>query len=275
MNPAATPLLNAAPRRSSASATPPAVSIETLSVHYGHTAALCSVSLQAPAGQLTALVGPSGCGKSSLLYAVNRMTDSVADCSVDGQIRIGELAVRDPSLSTSALRRRVGMVFQQANPFPLSIADNILFPLRDHGLRDRAELHARLQDVLEQTGLWDEVKDRLQHSALTLSGGQQQRLCLARALALRPQVLLLDEPCSALDPISTERIEQLLLSLKGSITMLMVTHNLGQARRVADQLAVCWVDAGCGCIVESGRAEDLFSNPVHPVTRDYCQGRVG
>lgn len=275
MTAAATPLSKTATPRSHSSAAPPAVSIDTLSVHYGRTAALCSVSLQAPAGQLTALVGPSGCGKSSLLYAVNRMTDSVAGCTVDGQIHIGDLAVHDPHVSTSALRQQVGMVFQQANPFPLSIADNILFPLRDHGLRDRRALQARMREVLEQTGLWDEVKDRLQHSALSLSGGQQQRLCLARALAMRPKVLLLDEPCSALDPISTERIEQLLLSLKGEITLLMVTHNLGQARRVADQLAVCWVDAGCGCIVESGRAEDLFSNPVHPVTRDYCQGRVG
>lgn len=268
---AATPLSPPVPNP----AAPPPVRIDTLSVHYGRTAALCSVSLEAPAGQLTALVGPSGCGKSSLLLAVNRMTDTVSGCTVDGAIQIGPLAALSPTVSTSALRRQVGMVFQQPNPFPLSIAENILFPLRDHGLRDRGRQQAILREVLDQTGLWDEVSDRLQQPALTLSGGQQQRLCLARALALRPKVLLLDEPCSALDPISTQRIEQLLQSLKGQITMLMVTHNLGQARRVADQLAVCWVDAGCGCIVESGRAEDLFSNPVHPVTRDYCQGRVG
>ena len=253
----------------------PEILIEELSVHYGNTAALCSVSLRAPGGELTALVGPSGCGKSSLLWSINRMTDTVPGCRVDGRIRIGETDAAAPATRASEVRKHIGMVFQQPNPFPLSIAENIRFPLRDHGLRDRQELNARMEDVLRQTGLWDEVQHRLDQPALSLSGGQQQRLCLARALALRPQVLLLDEPCSALDPLSTERIEALLQSLKGQVTLLMVTHNLAQARRVADHMAICWLDSGCGCIVESGRAEDLFSNPLHPVTRDYCQGRVG
>ncbi|MGJ8668883.1 MAG: phosphate ABC transporter ATP-binding protein [Oceanococcus sp.] len=253
----------------------PDVQLESVSVHYDQQVAIQDVSLHASGGEITALVGPSGCGKSSLLSAINRMSETIPGCTVRGDIKIGALDVMQDKLDTAALRRQVGMVFQNANPFPLSIAENILFPLRDHGLRNASELQDRLRDALQRTGLWDEVADRLKQPALRLSGGQQQRLCLARALALEPQVLLLDEPCSALDPVSTEKIEALLLGLKSKITMLMVTHNLGQARRIADHVAVCWLDSGCGCVVESGRVDSIFNNPVSPVVRDYCQGRAG
>jgi len=253
----------------------PAINIDEISVFYGNQCAIDRASLQVQPGQLMTLVGPSGCGKTSLLHSINRLSDSVPGCHVSGSIRIGNLDVYDPGTSLNALRRKVGMVFQQPNPFPLSVADNIRFPLREHGLKRKADLNQRVEKYLRAVGLWGEVHDRLGMPALSLSGGQQQRLCLARALAMEPDVLLLDEPCSALDPIATETIEQLILQLKGQYTMLMVTHNLAQARRIADSVTVCWVDEGCGCVVETGSREAIFVNSSHPVTRAYCNGEAG
>lgn len=255
--------------------TAPQVSIEGLSVYYGNTAAIANATLTVPGGSLMALVGPSGCGKTSLLNCINRMSDTIAGCRVEGCITIGDLDVQEASVDINLLRRRVGMVFQQPNPFPLSIVDNIHFPLREHGVRGRAELEERATKVLRAVGLWKEVKDRLRSSALSLSGGQQQRLCIARALALEPEILLLDEPCSALDPLATEQIEKLIANLKQQYTLLMVTHNLAQARRVADHVTVCWIDENCGCVVESGSREGIFINSNHPVTKAYCRGDTG
>ena len=253
----------------------PAVEIRDLFVQYDGLPALRRVSLRVEPGSLMAVVGPSGCGKSSLLRCINRLTDTIPGCEIGGKILINGRNVLAPLQNLTRLRRRVGMVFQQPNPFPLSIAENIRFPLREHGMRRRAELDRHMEASLRDVGLWPEVKDRLQQPALSLSGGQQQRLCLARVLALRPEVLLLDEPCSALDPIATETVERLLLDLKGRYTILMVTHNLAQARRLADQVTVCWVDGECGCVVETGRAENIFVNGRHPVTRAYCAGKSG
>ena len=253
----------------------PAIHIDELSVFYGDQCAINRAALQVEPGQLMALVGPSGCGKSSLLHSINRLTDTVPGCRVQGDIRIGSLAVHDPETRTDTLRRRVGMLFQQPNPFPLSIAENIRFPLREHGMRRRRDLDERVEESLRWVGLWEEVRDRLNAPALSLSGGQQQRLCLARMLAMEPDVLLLDEPCSALDPIATETIEDLIRTLKGRYTILMVTHNLAQARRIADSVTVCWVDQGCGCVVETGSREAIFVNSSHPVTRAYCDGQAG
>ena len=253
----------------------PSVTVADLTVRYRSTVAIQNANLRAAPGEVLALVGPSGCGKSSLLSAINRMTDTIADCTVEGAINLDAENLLAEGADLIQIRRRIGMVFQQANPFPISIAENITFPLKDHGMRKKSDRDDTLYDVLDKTGLWSEVKDRLQENALRLSGGQQQRLCIARALALKPQVLILDEPCSALDPISTEKIEQLIQSLKGQVTMIMVTHNLAQARRIADQVAVCWVDKGCGCVVECDETQNIFERPMHPVTKDYCKGRLG
>lgn len=253
----------------------PQLRVDNVSIRYGDRYAIENASFNARSGEVLALVGPSGCGKSSLLSSINRMTDSLANCQVTGDIYLDAINIRDASYSTQALRRRVAMVFQQANPFPMSITENICFPLKDHGMRDAEQRQQLMRQVLTQTGLWNEVKDRLKQNALSLSGGQQQRLCIARALALQPQVILFDEPCSALDPLSTETIETLIADLKGTVTMILVTHNLAQARRIADQVAVCWVDKGCGCVVECDETKTIFESPVHPVTKDYCLGRLG
>jgi len=254
---------------------PPPLSIRNLEVRYRGQPALQRASMEVPGGSLMAVVGPSGCGKSSLLRCINRLSDTIAHCDVRGEIVLGKDDILQAGMDVRVLRRRVGMVFQQPNPFPLSIADNIRFPLREHGVRGREELSCRVEQHLQDVGLWAEVKDRLGKPALSLSGGQQQRLCLARTLALAPEVLLLDEPCSALDPIATEHIEQLIRRLKGRYTILMVTHNLAQARRLADHVTVCWVDEGCGCVVESGSREGIFVNARHPITQAYCNGAKG
>ena len=254
---------------------PPAIAIDDLSVHYGDRVALQRATLAVASGRLMALVGPSGCGKSSLLRSVNRLNDSIPDCRVRGRIRLDDFEVLVPDTELRLLRRRVGMLFQQPNPFPLSIRDNLLFPLREHGLRNRTELADRCEHWLRAVGLWPEVADLLERSALTLSGGQQQRLCLARALALGPEVLLLDEPCSALDPIASETVESLIDSLRGRYTILMVTHNLAQARRLADDVTVCWVDQGCGCVLESGSRDHIFLHATDPLIRAYCGGDKG
>lgn len=253
----------------------PGVRLHNLTIRYGKTIALQRASLSVASGELMALVGPSGCGKSSLLSSINRISDLIPHCKVEGDIFLDHENIRADNIPAHRIRQRVGMVFQQPNPFPLSIAENILFPLREHGVRDKQQLALRLEQVLRSVGLWEEVAERLHHSALGLSGGQQQRLCIARALALDPEVLLFDEPCSALDPIATQVIEELILGLKGRYTILMVTHNLAQARRLADSVTVCWVNQGCGCVVESGTNQAIFENACSPITQAYCQGQIG
>lgn len=249
----------------------PELTLENVQVRYGSKVAIAGASFQVESGTLMALVGPSGCGKSSLLASINRMTDSIPGCTATGRVLVGG---RDSREDIHVLRRTVGMVFQQPNPFPLSIIDNLVFPLAEHGV-PRGERADRAEQVLRDVGLWPEVRDRLGESALTLSGGQQQRLCIARALVLEPGVLLLDEPCSALDPVASATVEDLIQSLKGDYTQLMVTHNLAQARRLADRVTVCWVDNDCGCVVESGAREQIFDAPEHPITRAYCAGECG
>ena len=253
--------------------TSPALELQQVSVYYGNQPAIEQASLSVRGGELMALVGPSGCGKSSLLASINRMTDGIPGCRVKGAVILGgeTLSFRQDA---SALRRRIGMVFQQPNPFPLSIIDNLRFPLAEHGV-PRRERDTRAERALRAVGLWDEVKGRLSQSALGLSGGQQQRLCIARALVLEPQVLLLDEPCSALDPVSSKVVEELIVSLKGRYTLLMVTHNLAQARRIADSVTVCWMQEGCGCVVESNACHQVFEHPSHPITAAYCAGDAG
>ena len=247
--------------------------LQQVSVYYGNQAAIEQASLSVRAGELMALVSPSGCGKSSLPASINRMTDGIPGCRVSGTVLLGGDAL-SASQDAATLRRRIGMVFQQPNPFPLSIIDNLRFPLAEHGV-PRRERDRRAEQVLRAVGLWEEVKGRLSQSALGLSGGQQQRLCIARALVLEPQVLLLDEPCSALDPVSSKVVEELIVSLKGRYTLLMVTHNLAQARRIADSVTVCWMQEGCGCVVESNACHLVFEHPSHPITAAYCAGAAG
>lgn len=251
----------------------PSLVLESVSVSYGEQVAISDASLQVQPGELMALVGPSGCGKSSLLATINRMSDGVSGCRVGGKIWLDDEDIRQRG-DLVALRKQVGMVFQQPNPFPLSIIDNLLFPLAEHRV-PRSQRRARAEQALRDVGLWEEVKGRLSQPALGLSGGQQQRLCIARTLVLEPQVLLLDEPCSALDPVSSRVVEALIRSLKGRYTILMVTHNLAQARRLADSVTVCWLEGQCGCVVESNGCEQVFENPAHPITAAYCVGEAG
>lgn len=244
-----------------------------LRITYHDKPVLRDVDLRLDRGCITAIVGPSGCGKSSLLHSLNRLTDLIPGCSVKGSSHLDGLPISD--LPEVTLRRRVGMIFQHPNPFPLSIRDNITFPLKEHGMRDRSQREQVAETMLRQVGLWEEVKDRLGSSALGLSGGQQQRLCLARALALEPEVILLDEPCSALDPIASGTVEDLIASLRGRYTIGVVTHNLAQARRLADDVALFWLEKGVGTVVESGTAEQVFEHPRHPVTAAYICGARG
>jgi phosphate transport system ATP-binding protein len=254
---------------------PPILRLHNITIRYGKHIAVQQAALQVASGELMALVGPSGCGKSSLLSSINRISDLIPNCSVEGDIFLDQENIRARHIPSHEIRSRIGMVFQQPNPFPLSIAENILFPLREHGLRNKQQLNERLEQVLRAVGLWEEVHRRLDQRATELSGGQQQRLCIARALALEPEVLLFDEPCSALDPIATQVIEDLIATLKGKYTILMVTHNLAQARRLADSVTVCWVNQGCGCVVETGSNRMIFETPSNPITQAYCQGKIG
>jgi phosphate transport system ATP-binding protein len=251
---------------------PAALAVEGLTVRYGDHIAVRDVSLAFPTGSITALVGPSGCGKSTLLQALNRLTDLVAGCVVTGQIRWHGADVHQPAMDVQALRRGVGLIFQQPTPFPTTIRRNLTLGLRAQGLRGRSRLDARCCDVLQSVGLWDEVKDRLDGPALALSGGQQQRLCIARALALDPEVLLFDEPCSALDPLASGVVEDLIASLKGRYTVVLVSHDLAQARRLADHAALFWLEAGAGALIESGAAAAFFKAPSHAITRRYLAG---
>ncbi|MBX3302303.1 MAG: phosphate ABC transporter ATP-binding protein [Nitrospira sp.] len=253
----------------------PFVEVDQLSLHYRGKPAFQDVTLSINKGCITALVGPSGCGKTSFLTCLNRLTDLIAGCRVSGRITIETLDVLAPGLDVIQLRRRIGMIFQKPNPFPLSIRKNLEFPLREHGVRDRRQIAQTIEATLRDVGLWEEVKDRLDSPALALSGGQQQRLCIARSLALAPEVLLMDEPCSALDPLSSGVVEDLIVSLRGRYTILIVTHNLAQARRIADDAAFFWVQNGVGRLIEAGIAKQIFEEPHDPLTAAYVSGMRG
>ena len=253
----------------------PQIVVEDLSVAYDGQRVLEGVSLEINRGCITALIGPSGCGKTSFLSALNRLTDLVPGCSVGGRVRIDGRDVLDPALDLLALRSRVGMIFQKPNPFPLSIRRNLEMPLREHGVRNKSALADRVEDALRRVGLWADVRDRLNAPALALSGGQQQRLCIARALVLEPSVLLMDEPCSALDPIASGIVEDLILGLENRYTVVIVTHNLAQARRVANYAAFFWMSERVGQLVEFGRCQSLFDSPSHDLTAAYVTGIRG
>lgn len=254
---------------------PPSIETRDLSVSYRGNVVLRDVNLRFRAGRITALVGPSGCGKTTLLTCLNRLSDLTPGCVVNGEVRIGESVISRGSCDVAALRRRVGMIFQRPTPLPMSIRENVHFPLRMHTRLQNREREELVRGALVDVGLWDEVKDRMEQSALTLSGGQQQRLCIARALVLKPQVLLFDEPCSALDPISMGRCEALIRSLGGEFTIVIVTHNLAQARRVADDAAVLWCCDGAGALIEAGTMEQIFEQPRSDITCSYVTGRCG
>jgi len=249
----------------------PMVEIEHLSLWYGEKLALKDVSMSVPKHRVTAYIGPSGCGKSTLLRCVNRLNDLVDGVRTAGVIRIGGTDIQDPALDVVELRRRVGMVFQKSNPFPKSIFENVAYGPRILGVGSRADLEGIVERSIKAAALWDEVYDRLNESALGLSGGQQQRLCIARAIAVEPDVLLMDEPCSALDPIATAKIEELMLELKNSYTIVIVTHNMQQAARVSDYTGFMLL----GELVEFGVTKELFTNPRDKRTEDYITGRFG
>ncbi len=253
----------------------PTMRVAKVSVRYGARTVLDQVTLDIHKGCITALIGPSGCGKTSFLSALNRMTDLVPGASVSGSVHLEGQDVLDPKLDLMALRRRIGMIFQRPNPFPLSIRRNLELPLKEHGVRGKKVLADKIEAALRAVGLWDEVGDRLEASALTLSGGQQQRLCIARALVLEPDVLLMDEPCSSLDPISSAVVEELILKLRGRYTVVIVTHNLAQARRIANYAAFFWMRDRVGKLIEFDRCQRLFDEPAHELTAAYVSGARG
>lgn len=245
--------------------------VQNLDLYYGDKQALHDISMTIPRRRVTAFIGPSGCGKSTLLRCFNRMNDLVEACRVTGSIRLDEKNIFDRSVDVTQLRQRVGMVFQKPNPFPKTIYENVAYGLRLQGINSRRRLDEIVEDSLRGAALWDEVKDRLHESALGLSGGQQQRLVIARAIAIEPEVLLLDEPASALDPISTLKIEELIYELKRKFTIVIVTHNMQQAARVSDYTAFLYL----GKVVEFGATDKVFTNPEHKQTEDYITGRYG
>ena len=250
------------------------IHVTNMNLHYGDFHALKNINIDIPENQICAMIGPSGCGKSTFLKSINRMNDLVEGCKIDGQMQLrGENGFEDiyGDMDVNHLRKRVGMVFQQPNPFPMSIYDNIAYGPRTHGIKNRHKLDAIVEQALKQAAIWEEVKDRLNKSALGLSGGQQQRLCIARALAVEPEVILMDEPTSALDPISTSRIEDLAIELKKEYTIVMVTHNMQQATRISDKTAFFLL----GELIEYGDTEQLFSMPKQKKTEDYITGRFG
>lgn len=251
------------------------IEVEDFSLSYGARTALENLSLNIYRGCITALIGPSGCGKTSFLSSINRLTDLIPGCRVAGRIRVDNRDIHDPGCDLRTLRRKIGMVFQKPAPFPLSIHRNIELPLREHGITQRAEADGIIQRVLQDVGLWEEVHDRLHTSALSLSGGQQQRLCIARALALNPEILLMDEPCSALDPIASGVVEDLIRRLRGRYTIVIVTHNLAQARRIANYAAFFWMKDHAGRLVEFGHCRQIFESPAHELTAAYINGARG
>jgi phosphate transport system ATP-binding protein len=247
------------------------IAVAGLVVRYGTSVALHGITLDIPEHRVTALIGPSGCGKSTFLRCINRMNDHIPGVGIEGSVRIDGESIYASDVDPVVLRRRVGMVFQKSNPFPKSIFENVAFGPRIHGLRDAVQLRGLVERSLRQAALWDEVADRLDDSALSLSGGQQQRLCIARALAVEPDVILMDEPASALDPIATAKIEELIQELKERYTIVIVTHNMQQAARVSDFTAYFYL----GRMIEYGPTERLFTNPSMPETEDYITGRFG
>ncbi len=247
------------------------ITVNDLCLWYGTTQALKNIRLSVPEKSITALIGPSGCGKSTFLKTLNRMNDLIPGVKITGEVCYRGKNIFDPSVDVNGLRKEVGMVFQKANPFPMSIYDNVAYGPRTHGVTGRAKLDEIVERSLRDAAIWDEVKDRLKKNALGLSGGQQQRLCIARALAVEPKVLLMDEPTSALDPISTSKIEELAIHLKQAYTIIIVTHNMQQAVRISDRTAFFLL----GELVEYGDTEKLFSKPADPRTEDYITGRFG
>jgi len=249
----------------------PVVEVDGFSLWYGEKQALFDVSIRVPRKRITALIGPSGCGKSTLLRSINRLNDLVPSVRVEGEIRFEGTDVFDPSMDTNLLRKRIGIVFQKSNPFPKSIYENVAYGCRLQGISKRVELDEIVERSLVDAVLWEEVKDRLGDNALGLSGGQQQRLCIARSIAVEPEVILFDEPCSALDPIATAKVEELMLRLRDRYTQLIVTHNLQQASRVSDYTAFLYL----GRLIEFGATETLFINPRERRTEEYITGRFG
>lgn len=246
------------------------ISVQDLNLFYGNFQALYDVNLEIPANMVTAFIGPSGCGKSTLLKTFNRMNDLVAGCRTEGKVLIDDENIFE-NIDVNLLRKKVGMVFQKPNPFPMSIYDNIAYGPRTHGIKRKSDLDNIVEKALQDAAIWDEVKDRLNKSAIGLSGGQQQRLCIARALAIEPEVLLMDEPTSALDPISTSKIEDTIAELKSKYTIVIVTHNMQQATRVSDLTAFFLL----GKVIEYGQTEQIFSSPKNKKTEDYITGRFG
>jgi phosphate transport system ATP-binding protein len=249
----------------------PKMTTKSFDFYYGDFHALDSISLDFMTHEVTALIGPSGCGKSTLLRCLNRMNDLIPYTHAAGEILLDGQDIYDPNVDVVSLRLRVGMVFQKPNPFPKTIFENVAYGLRVNGMKDKAQVRERVEKTLRQSALWDEVKDRLYDSALGLSGGQQQRLCIARALAVEPEILLMDEPCSALDPIATQKIEELIHELKTSYTIIIVTHNMQQAARVSDITAFLYL----GKLIETGVTDALFTRPQLKQTEDYITGRFG
>jgi phosphate transport system ATP-binding protein len=255
-----------------ASQAPPVIEVDSLDFYYGKSKALHSISLRIPARQVTAFIGPSGCGKSTLLRCFNRMNDLIDGARIGaGEVRIQGVNIYDPKVDVIALRRQVGMVFQKSNPFPKSIYQNVSYGLELQGVSDKKRLDAVVEKSLRGAALWEEVKDRLHGSALGLSGGQQQRLCIARAIAVEPSVILMDEPCSALDPIATGKVEELIQELKKEYTIVIVTHSMQQAGRCSDQTAFFYI----GNLVEVDQTQKIFTKPAHQQTEDYITGRFG
>ena len=249
----------------------PLIQIRDLSLYYGASKALKNISLDLGEKVVTAFIGPSGCGKSTLLRCLNRMNDLIDNVRIEGSVTIGGHDINSANVDVIELRKRVGMVFQKSNPFPKSIYENVAYGLRLHGVKDKSEMDAVVEQSLRGAALWDEVKDRLHSSALGLSGGQQQRLCIARAIAIRPEIILMDEPASALDPIATTRIEELILELKKEFTIVIVTHNMQQAARISDYTAFFYI----GELIEFDTTTRIFTNPAKRQTEDYVTGRFG
>jgi len=254
-----------------ASAAQPKVDVRDFNFHYGKAHVLRGINMAIPEKQVTALIGPSGCGKSTFLRSMNRMNDLIPDARAEGVISVDGKDIYAPRTDTVELRRRIGMVFQKSNPFPKSIFDNVAYGLRIGGIRDKRKLGEIIEKSLVRAALWNEVKDRLNDSALALSGGQQQRLCIARALAIDPEILLMDEPASALDPIATTKIEELIYELKDNYTIVIVTHNMQQAARVSDRTAFFML----GSLIEYSDTNTIFMNPREKMTEDYITGRFG
>ena len=252
-------------------AAPPFIQANAISVFYGQFEAIKKVSLDVARNEVIALIGPSGCGKSTFLRSINRINDLIPGCRVAGELTIGGQDIYAADIDLVTLRRQVGMVFQKPNPFPKSIYENITFAPKLQGIRKKADLDALVEDCLRKAAIWDEVKDRLHASAQSLSGGQQQRICIARTLATRPSILLMDEPCSALDPIATAKVEQLIIELKSLVTVVIVTHNMHQAARVSDRTAFFYL----GELIECDKTSTMFTNPSIKQTEDYVTGRFG